>query len=159
MPSSNKTFLANQIDEIELLIPQHEKINAAVSKASVGWHLDHMIKVINGIYKTLSQSDPSAYTSDFNFRRKLIFTAGIFPRGRAKAPKAMRPPEIILAEDLHNQVAEACSHLLDFDSLHKNQFFNHYIFGALNKEKAKRFIIIHTNHHLNIIRDINMKNK
>jgi len=158
MPSSDKTFLADQIDEIELLIPQHEKINPAVSKASVGWHLDHMIKVINGIYKALSQSDPSAYTSDFNFRRKLIFTAGFFPRGRARAPKSMRPPDIILAEDLLQQLAEACSHLLNFDSLHKNQFFNHYIFGALNKEKAKRFIIIHTNHHLSIIRDIIKRN-
>ena len=158
MSSSDKTFLSKQIKEIELLIPKHKNTNPTVSKASVGWHLGHMIKVINGIYMALSQSDPHAYKSDFNILRKLIFTAGTFPRGVAKAPKSMRPPDIILTEDLYQQLDEASKHLPNFESLHINQFFNHYIFGALNREKAKRFIIIHTNHHLSIIRDIIKKN-
>jgi hypothetical protein len=154
MSSSDKSFLSEQINEIELLIPLHHKINPAFSKASVGWHLGHMIKVITGIYKALSQSDPTAYRPDFNIRRKLIFMAGFFPRGRARAPKSMRPPDIILTDDLLQQLDKACNHLRNFDALHKNQFFNHYIFGVLNKEKAKRFIVIHTKHHLSIIRDI-----
>lgn len=154
MPANNQLFLSNQLNEIESLIPQHKLLTPSVSKVSVGWHLDHMLKVINGIYMTLNQSDPTEYKPDFNIRRKLIFTIGIIPRGQGKTPKSVKPPDLILTEDVHYQLDEASKHLLAFDSLNENQFFKHYVFGMLNRKKAKRFVEIHTNHHLKIARDI-----
>lgn len=46
------------------------------------------------------------------------------------------------------------STLKELFSLNQNQYFSHYIFGILNRDKTLRFIEIHTNHHLKIVRDI-----
>ena len=114
-----------------------------------------MLKVINGIYYSISQSDPDQYKPGFNFKRTIIFTIGRIPRGKGKSPKSVLPPEKIKTEDIVKQLNQARENLITINSLNKAQYFSHYIFGILNKEKTKRFLEIHTNHHLKIVRDIN----
>lgn len=147
-------FLSDQFRHIESLMEFRDRINVNVSKVSVAWHLDHLLKVINGIYAALKQSDPKKYSSDFNISRSTIFILGKFPRGRGQSPQSVLPPENILIEDLLEQLEQSKKNVLTIDTLDKNQYFRHAVFGTLNRDKAKRFIEIHTNHHLRIIRDI-----
>ena len=155
MTLPNNTFLSNQLAEIELTIAFRDRINPDISRADIAWHLDHMLKVINGIYHSISQSDPDQYKSDINFKRAVIFAIGKIPRGKGKSPKSVLPPEKIKTEDIIKQLDQARKNLKNINSLKKDQYFSHYIFGILNREKTKRFLEIHTNHHLKIVRDIN----
>ena len=86
--------------------------------------------------------------------RKFIFASGKIPRGRAKSPKSTVPPDNISVEDIQKQLSAARQAAGFLESLDKDQFFKHFSFGMLNREKAERFIVLHTNHHLNIIEDI-----
>ncbi len=46
-----------------------KSINPEVSEVPVEWHLYHMLKTINEIYKTLERSDPKKYKTSFNISR------------------------------------------------------------------------------------------
>ena len=146
--------LLDQLNEIESLIPKYDQLASKVSKATVGWHLDHMLKAINAVYSSISKSDPANFKTSFNLKRALIFAIGWIPRGRAKSPKAALPPMDITKEDIHSQLENARKNIKEIDTLNKNQYFRHFIFGVLDRDKTKRFIEIHTNHHLKITRDI-----
>jgi len=149
-----KQLLLNLEEQIE----NHEVINPKISRATIGWQIDHSLKVINSVVKTLQSSDPTLYKNNFSFLGKFFFALGFFPRGKAKAPKYVKPPETILLEDLITQLQHAKSNLVTIESLDENAFFKHPLFGNINTKRVHRFLELHTNHHLKIIKDI-IKNK
>ena len=142
------------VKELESYIPLKDKRNDAVSKSDVAWQLDHTLKAINLVIESISKSNPEDYKWRFNKWRLLLFTIGYIPRGKGKAPKVVRPPEVIYEEDLKVQVNFAYKNIDIIKPLNENASFKHFIFGQLNKNKTIQFLQLHTNHHLKIIRDI-----
>lgn len=147
-------MLDKELALIKQYIKDFEKKDLAVSKVSVGWHLDHSLKVINAVYGALKDSDPSAYKWKFNGLRLFAFTVGSFPRGRAKSPKRVLPPEEIVRENIEKQLELAIQNSKSILELKENQYFSHPLFKQLNKKKTIKFLGLHTNHHLKIVRDI-----
>jgi len=142
------------INTLETHITKHETVNPKVSKVNIGWQIDHSLKVINSVCKTLQASEPSTYKNNFSLFGKFFFALGFFPRGKARAPKYVKPPEVILKEDLISQIEEAKSNVETISSLDHNAYFKHPLFGNINKVRVTRFLELHTNHHLKIIDDI-----
>ena len=142
------------INTLENHIEQHDVDNPKVSKAHIGWHIDHSFKVINQVVLTLQTSDPALYKDDFSLLGKLFFTLGFFPRGKAKAPKNVKPPETILKEDLVNALHQAKTNIDTINELHENAFFKHPLFGDVNKKRIYRFLELHTHHHVKIIQEV-----
>ncbi|MDO1501835.1 DUF1569 domain-containing protein [Winogradskyella maritima] len=148
-----------QLSEIENHITKATTENKAVSKSNIAWHLDHSLKVVNGVAGLLQQSDPEGFKPNFSAMRLYCFTFNYIPRGKGKSPKAVLPPEIITAEDLKKQVNYAKSELQHVIDLPKTANFKHPYFGQLNKQQTLRFLKLHTEHHLKIVRDIlNVRN-
>lgn len=154
MKRNNSKYLITQLDQIESLISDRDRINKDISKVDVAWHLDHMLKTINEITNALEESKPEAYRSSFNAARIMSLTFGFIPRGRAKSPEVVRPPDQILTEDIFSQLEIARTNINVLNKLDKNSHFEHPVFGVINKPTTIRFIEVHTNHHLKIIRDI-----
>ncbi|WP_424493607.1 DUF1569 domain-containing protein [Salinimicrobium sp. GXAS 041] len=146
--------LQEQLKEMELYIKDREVLRTNVSKAPVGWHLSHSLKVFNNILDALKASDPEEYKSSFNFLKILVLTTGHIPRGKAKSPKAVLPPQEISKEHLEMQLKEALGKIGYFTEVDENAHFEHPYFNKLNRKETKRFLAIHTRHHLKIIRDI-----
>ncbi|MEZ4797177.1 MAG: DUF1569 domain-containing protein [Flavobacteriaceae bacterium] len=142
------------VKKLESYLPVKDKRNAAVTTSDAAWQIDHSLKVINLVCETLLKSNPENYKSNFNKWRLLLFTIGYFPRGKVKAPKFVRPPEIITLQDLNTQIQLACQNIEMLKTAHRHVHFKHFIFGVLNKNRTIRFLQLHTNHHLKIIRDI-----
>lgn len=147
-------MLEKQFALIKEYVKDCNKKNIKISKATVGWHLDHSLKVMNSVLGALKKSDPTFYKSKFNLLRLTAFTLGAFPRGKAKSPKRVLPPAIIIIEDVKNQLEIAIDNFKSFQDLEENQYFEHPLFKHLNKKKALKFLEIHTNHHLKIVKDI-----
>ena len=61
------------INTLETHIANHETNNPKVSKATIGWQIDHSLKVINNVSKALQSSDPSEYKKNFSFLGKVFF--------------------------------------------------------------------------------------
>ena len=78
----------------------------------------------------------------------------MIPRGRAKAPSTVHAHETITRQNLESMFQKATDNIKMLHSLPFNAHFNHPYFGTLNLKQSIRFIEVHNNHHLKIIRDI-----
>jgi len=150
--SSKKIYLL--LNSLEAHIANHSVSNPKISDADIAWHIDHSLKVINNVISALQKSDPNSYKNNFSFLGKLFFKLGFFPRGKAKAPKHVKPPEVILKKDLISQIQLAKTNVETTVNLDKNAYFKHPLFGNINTTRVYRFLVLHTNHHLKIINDI-----
>lgn len=147
-------LINKELAEIEYFIEKFDKQNHKVSTKGIDWHLDHSLKVIIGVCGQLKKSDPSNYQRKFNIIRLFVYTFNFFPRGKGKAPKVVLPPENILKQDLIKQLDLTRIELVSIMDLHAKSYFKHPYFGFLNLKRTKKFLKLHTLHHLKICRDI-----
>ncbi len=154
MNTNQSDFLESYLNEVESFIEQRDVINTEVSQADVAWHLDHMLKTVNQIYLSLEDSDPEDFDSSFSMIRTVSLSMNYIPRGRAQSPQSVTPPENILTQDIYSQLEEARQNATKMLELDKYAYFDHPVFGLLKRSQSMRFLQVHTNHHLKIIRDI-----
>ena len=154
MKQNDPAVLSPLLTKVENYIPERDRKNPDVSKVDVAWQLDHILKTFNRITDVLSKSNPEDYSSSINAARTFALTGGYIPRGRAQSPDVVRPPEVIITEDIYKQLEEAKANILKLKTLNDKSNFDHPYFGQLNKAHAIRFIEVHTKHHLKIVEDI-----
>ncbi len=147
-------LLSKEIDEIKSLLQHYDATNEKISAVSVGWQLDHSLRVINSVINVMKKSDPSEYTGGWNSRRFYIFLRGSIPRGAGKAPKQVVSKTSIRPATIEQQILIAEDFIKEFETLPAKVFFKHPYFGNLHKKRAAKFLGIHTRHHLKIARDI-----
>jgi hypothetical protein len=142
------------LPEVANYIANCNQSNHAISEASVGWHIEHSLLVIKQITATVAQSEPKLFKSKFNASRFFVFLLNTIPRGKAKAPKVVIPSDNITEDALHESLKNTYQAIAYLKDCQEQQYFMHPFFGQLNKKQTLRFLAIHTQHHLKIIRDI-----
>lgn len=155
--SKKELMLSKQLKELESYIIYRDSLNIKVSEVPVAWHIDHAIITINKIHKALDTSNVNNYKKQFNFGRFMMFTMNKIPRGKAESPNIVRPEKIIITDSIFSHLNRAHQNIDRFKNLSKKAHFTHPYIGMLNKKQAKKFLLIHTEHHLKIIRDILVK--
>lgn len=138
----------------ESQIPNAERTNPLVSTSTVGWQIDHSLRVLLSIVTALEHSDPKRYQNKFSLMKYVVLFTGHIPRGKVQAPKQVQTLEPITATDLHRQLDQASAALIKLEHMAPGVTFKHPLFGPLNKAQTIRFLEIHTRHHQKIIRDI-----
>lgn len=143
------------LDELERAIPHAETANPKISKATIGWQIDHSCLVINKITEAILETDPDAFKSSFNKWRFICLGLGWFPRGKARAPKIVKPLETPATQnELQQGIDQAHESLNRFRQLQEKQYMKHPYFGMLDRDTTARFLFVHTQHHIKIIRDM-----
>lgn len=145
--------LTSLLTEINTLIPHHRVLNPAVSGTSIGWHIEHSLLTINRIVEALKMQGPDGFQRRFNISRVIVFGIGKIPRGRAKAPGIVRPNQFD-ESSLQQHLISTYENIKELEKIPPQHYFNHPYFGHLKVKPAKKFLIIHTQHHLFIMRDI-----
>ena len=144
----------NLLNELEAQITNYSKLNQAISAGNVGWHIVHSCLVINSVCGAVLKSDPSKFIKKFSFKAFLVLLLNSFPRGKAKAPSFTMPSEELSPASILNSIQAARANIEALSKAEKNQYFTHPIFGDLHTEDTIKFLAVHTNHHLKIIKDI-----
>lgn len=142
------------LTDLEKKISNFEAKNQSISSETVGWHVQHSLLVLQQIIIALENSTPETYKWKFNFWRLLIMGRNKIPRGKAKAPSRVLPKETITKELLENSLKETKSMITVLTKLKTNHYFTHPFFGDLNLKPSISFLALHTEHHLDIIKDI-----
>ncbi len=153
MPAKKNELIA-LLEQLRTLTAESEAFDAKISAASVGWHIDHSLLVINQIVNAVKQSDPNTYSPKFNFKRWLLFTLNKLPRGKAKAPKHVLPRNEFELSATEEQMDRAIQHIKELDQLNADNYFQHPFFGVLNLKRTRKMLSLHTQHHLKIMSDI-----
>ena len=146
--------LLSQLEEIENLKSFSNKISPNISDASVGWHLEHSLLVISKIIEGLKISNPENYAPKNSFAKFFVITTGYIPRKKGKAPKITIPKEDFSPENISENINFVKENLHQLNALHPNSYIEHPYFGHLNLKESLKFLKIHTNHHLKIVKDI-----
>jgi hypothetical protein len=146
--------LIHLVNKLESNIDSKDVFNSHVSQVDVSWHLAHSLKVLHNIIKVLQVSNPADYRWRFNLNRSFVYFINFIPRGKGKAPKAVIPAEDISIEELREEIATVRQLLDELPHLDAKSNFTHPYFGQLNLKQTKKFLVIHTKHHLKIIDDI-----
>lgn len=133
---------------------QADKNNPLVSNANVGWHIDHSLMVINKVLSQLEQSNEKDYKWQFNLKRTIVFFQNEFPVGKAKAPETVKPDQDFKEETTLAFGEKAKAKIESSIHLPTKKNFKHPFFGLLNKKQTLKFLDIHTNHHIKIIKRI-----
>ena len=145
--------LSNLIDELASYIPQQEARNESISAASVGWQIEHSLLVISSVIEGVKRSDPSSFKWSFRPWKYLIFLTGKIPRGKSKAPKFVIP-DAFTVESLQGHIESCRVKIAELDALSAGHYFRHPYFGDTKKKDVIPFLVLHTEHHVKIIRDI-----
>ena len=145
--------LLAQVNELETLISKHEVLNNDISKSNVGWHIEHTLLTINLIIEQLKKSDPAKYKWRFNIPKIIVFTLNKIPRGRARSPKVVVPKSYSI-DTLQEHIIITRNSIKELQALPSDKYFAHPYFGDLKLTHTRKFLEIHTSHHLEIINDI-----
>jgi hypothetical protein len=146
--------LKKLLNELESKIPFQELLNPIISKSSVGWHIEHVLLTANLVIESIYKSNPDNYNRTFSLNRFLVFTMNKIPRGKIQAPQMVRPLADFTTDSLKTHLEKVKRNSEKLNTLSPNSYFKHPFMGQLNLKPTIRFITIHTQHHINIIKDI-----
>ena len=144
----------HRLQQLKDFISFSDMVNPLVSNASVGWHIQHSLMVINEVSNALLHCDLPAYKSKYSFAKTYVLVLGIIPRGKVNAPRMVTPAGDITKEILLANANDTSALLASLASVSPSAYFTHPMFGHIKLRRGLRFLSIHTHHHLKIISDI-----
>ena len=125
-----------------------------------GWgissHLDHTLRVTCAIVKAVA-AGKELTGPGISLLGRLVLAIGYIPRGKAKSPASVsgQPSSVMELNGLWQAAANELQQIArGVDALGSKRLIAHPRFGALTAEQGLRFVIVHTNHHLKIAREI-----
>jgi len=142
------------MSELTPFITRSDKTRTSISDVGVHWHVDHALKVILLVADALKKSNPNNYRPEANLLKLYVFSNGSIPRGKGYAPDFVVASGKIKLQDLREQLAKAKKVIAEIEALPPQSYFEHAYFGPLDLAFSIRFLEIHVEHHLKIIRDI-----
>jgi len=144
----------NLLNELEAQIANYSSLNQAISEGNVGWHIVHSCLVIDSVCGAVCKSDATKFIKKFSLKAFLVLLINSFPRGKAKAPSFTVPSEELSPASILQSIQASRKSIEALSKAGKNQYFTHPIFGDLNTADTFKFLVVHNNHHLKIIKDI-----
>lgn len=125
-----------------------------ISGWTVGQQIEHVCMTIVRVHKELFSPASLNRKTHLKPLGRAILTVGRIPRGRGKAPAVVRPSDGSTTEQVQAVVLNAKASGAEVANAPEAGTFDHPIFGVLDKKRAIRFLEVHTDHHIRIIKDI-----
>lgn len=145
---------ASALDEVEQYFPYLDRRSPDVSGWCVREQLHHALLSANGIARAVVESSPGARRPSLSPIKWIVLTTGKIPRGRAQAPKRVRPDASVSQEQLEQLLVQARGALASAEAADPAAWYDHFVFGVMGRNAAIRLIHVHTRHHLAIVKDI-----
>jgi len=164
--ASNLRDLAVLYGELEELLALDPERLAAVVPERSGWsaeqHLAHVALANELVLRNLASlvaGTGALIVRDVepHARAVAVLAEGRIPRGQAQSPRMVRPPERVQRELLTQWIADGRSALAALDAARVvpgELRIPHQLLGPLDGPQWARFAVVHTRHHLEIVRDV-----
>jgi len=144
---------ARALAELRAALLEADACAPQVSAWSAGMHVQHCALVMLEVAGALASSAPPPAGRP-SVLGHVLLRLGRIPRGRAKSPATVRPPERVDPAEVTGLLEKAERALRDVEGMAPAAWFRHFAFGTLRRDRALRFVRIHNDHHLRIVEDI-----
>jgi len=141
------------LEALGVVLAEPDLRRESVSSWTPGEHLRHCGLAIAAVRRALETSSGAPPWTWRSWIGALVLRRGRLPRGRARAP-AETVPDLAAAEPLEAALARAATDLERIRALPADAWFRHFALGTLRRDRALRFLAVHTEHHLRIVREI-----
>ena len=150
-----------QLAEIDGLVAEGDGALALRVPALSGWsvaqQIDHTLRVVERSLARLLER-PAPLARGLTLTGRVVLTLGWFPRGSARAPRGFEGREIPSAE-LAARLAGVRASLARLAAepellARPEPVVPHPYFGGLDARRTLRNAVVHTEHHLAIVRDL-----
>jgi hypothetical protein len=156
-------ILQGELDEL-LALDQARLARAVptVSAWSSEQHLAHVALANELVLRNLKSLASGrgallVHGAESNPRAVALLAEGRLPRGQAQSPRMVRPPERVERALLGQWLADGRAALAELDPrtlpAHEPKI-PHQLLGPLDAPQWARFAVVHTRHHLAIVREI-----
>lgn len=134
---------------------EFKKINRTISTWSIAEQVDHILKVNNSVLNSIEKETSSKVKKPLTFKGKIVLLFGYIPRRKVKAPEHV-VPEKKMTEQILTELEQTIKRLQDVSAkdLEKTILINHPFIGGMSPKQWIRFLYVHQDHHLKIVRDI-----
>ena len=146
--------MSRGLHELRRAVPEHAVVVPAVSKWSVGMHVHHVTLAMREVCRSLVASEPPPPRSRFSPLAWAVLTLGRIPRGRAQSPEPALPDDGVGPDELSALLDDCEIWLERAERAAPDQWFRHFAFGVLDRDRTLRFLEVHNRHHLRIVQDI-----
>jgi hypothetical protein len=134
-------------------------IHNAVSDKGTYWYIAYSLQVLNGISEVLKNSNPPDYRPRFSWTKFIIMNTSYIPRGKGRVPQHTLPKDKITKEELRVHLKKAQDSSKNLKYLPAGKTIKHRLFGWLNLKDTSKFMRIHKQHHLKIVKSIERRFK
>jgi hypothetical protein len=165
-PAVQLPHLRTLCDVIDRVIERHEPILRTPAPAISSWTAEQQLahvalanELVARNLKSLARGTGALLVSSAEpvARAIGVLAAGRIPRGQAQAPRIVRPPPQPERELLLAWIADDRREIeaLDPATIVSNGcFVPHQLLGPLDAPQWLRFAVVHTRHHLEIVREV-----
>lgn len=157
---SQLAVLHSQLERLRTLARMNDdelRATSPISAWSPAQHLDHMVKVSSALTGLILNFETPRLARGITITGRAVLALGWIPRGRGKAPERLHGTHVTRDELLASLDALAAK-VQRVDATHlvasRGPIAPHPIFGGLTPRQALRFITVHNNHHMRIVRDV-----
>ena len=158
----NLKQIVAQLQQLQDFCKRAEVHNPAISTWSVGQHLEHLILAAMHVHGLLEQERTSATAGRerLTLIGRIVFLTGRIKRGVGKSPQHVTPaPQARDRGWLEERIRALSADYARQDQIvalveKSTSVYRHPYFGELNLARWLRFMVIHQDHHLRILRDI-----
>ncbi|BAO54053.1 hypothetical protein [Nonlabens marinus] len=150
-----KNPLQKEFDQLHTYLEKGDIQNSDISQKGIYWHVDHCLRILEGVPEALRTSKKEEFNPKTNLTKLVIMNFKWIPRGKGKSPKHVLPDADHLSKiEIEERADRAFHQVNSIAKLPAWSHFRHPLFGSLNLKETVKFLKIHTNHHLKIMRDI-----
>ena len=146
--------LEEQLKSFESLVASAHVRRPELSGWSVGQHIEHSLIALSGMGLALRKEHPGLGERPANEYRDLVLSTGTFPRGVVQAPDISIPSENPDPIHLTRMISKTRSRLGNPLELAETSTIIHPIMNVMYRNEVIEFMVIHTGHHLAIIKDL-----
>ncbi|HXS10494.1 MAG TPA: DinB family protein [Candidatus Krumholzibacteria bacterium] len=148
------TAIEQTVEELRSAVVNADATVPTVSSWSVGEHIHHCCLSMIGVSKSLRKSTPPAPRAKPTIPRAAVFYFGFIPRGRAQSPSFVVPNPSLPHPELLAMLDQSAELLAMAGGLDRETWFTHPFLGAMDRDQALKFVLVHNRHHLKIVADI-----
>ena len=148
--------LLERLDRVSAFLGFSGVTVADISEWSIGQHAEHVVRATSALTILVMRNRASEGSNESGAMKVALLNQGFIPRGVAQAPEGTLPAEETDIDALNQLILKTSNRIRRLAEVGPDAAAIHPYLGEMKRDEAIRFMEIHLDHHLQIMREIRL---